>query len=165
MRMVMFLQLAGVLHAGLLCAGIMMPRVVEMKSHVAKLPQFLRDLFWTYYVFIGGCIVGFGGVTFFYAQELAAGDALGRAVADGLLAGGVLPVVKHVPGHGRAGADSHLDLPVVDTGAAELETTDFVPFRALADLPAAMTAHVVFSAIDVGAPASVSRIVTQTIIR
>jgi beta-N-acetylhexosaminidase len=86
-------------------------------------------------------------------------------VADGLLAGGVLPVVKHVPGHGRAGADSHLDLPVVDTAAAELETTDFVPFRALADLPAAMTAHVVFSAIDAGAPASVSRIVTQTIIR
>ena len=79
--MLQLLQLAGVLHAGLLCAGIMMPRVVEMKSHVAKLPQFLRDLFWTYYVFIGGCIVGFGCVTFFYAEELAAGDALGRAVA------------------------------------------------------------------------------------
>ena len=77
----MMLQLAGVLHAGLLCAGIMMPRVVEMKSHVAKLPQFLRDLFWTYYVFIGGCIVGFGCVTFLFAAELAGGDALGRAVA------------------------------------------------------------------------------------
>jgi beta-N-acetylhexosaminidase len=91
--------------------------------------------------------------------------ALGRAVANGLLAGGVLPVVKHVPGHGRAGADSHLDLPVVPTAAAELERTDFVPFRALADLPAAMTAHVVFSDIDAAAPASVSRTVTQTIIR
>jgi beta-N-acetylhexosaminidase len=100
-----------------------------------------------------------------YGREPATVIALGRAVAGGLLAGGVLPVVKHVPGHGRAGADSHLDLPVVDTGAAELERTDFVPFRALADLPAAMTAHVVFSAIDAGAPASVSRVVTQTIIR
>src|SRR5688500_19070641 len=79
MKLVMMLQLAGVLHAGLLCAGIMMPRVVEMKSHVAKLPQFLRDLFWTYYVFIGGCIVGVGGVTFFYAQGLAGGGAPGRA--------------------------------------------------------------------------------------
>jgi beta-N-acetylhexosaminidase len=74
-------------------------------------------------------------------------------------------VVKHVPGHGRAGADSHLALPVVDTAVAELEKSDFVPFRALADLPAAMTAHVVFSAIDAGAPASVSGIVTQKIIR
>lgn len=100
-----------------------------------------------------------------YGRDPATVIALGRAVADGLLAGGVLPVVKHVPGHGRAGADSHLDLPVVATAAAELDRTDFVPFRALADLPAAMTAHVVFSAIDAGAPASVSRTVTQTIIR
>jgi beta-N-acetylhexosaminidase len=100
-----------------------------------------------------------------YGREPATVIALGRAVAEGLMAGGVLPVVKHVPGHGRAGADSHLDLPVVDTGAAELDKIDFVPFRALADLPAAMTAHVVFSAIDAGAPASVSRIVTQRIIR
>jgi beta-N-acetylhexosaminidase len=100
-----------------------------------------------------------------YGTEPATIIALGRAVADGLLAGGVLPVVKHVPGHGRAGADSHHDLPVVAAAAAELERTDFVPFRALADLPAAMTAHVVFSAIDAGAPASVSKVVTQTIIR
>lgn len=100
-----------------------------------------------------------------FGREPATVIALGRAVADGLLAGGVLPVVKHVPGHGRAGADSHHDLPVVAAAAAELERTDFVPFRALADLPAAMTAHVVFSAIDAEAPASVSRAVTQTIIR
>ncbi len=100
-----------------------------------------------------------------YGSNPATVIALGRAVADGLMAGGVLPVVKHVPGHGRAGADSHLDLPVVDTRAAELEKTDFAPFRALSDLPAAMTAHVVFSAIDAGAPASVSRIVTQRVIR
>jgi beta-N-acetylhexosaminidase len=100
-----------------------------------------------------------------YGKDPATVIALGRAVAHGLLAGGVLPVVKHVPGHGRAGADSHLDLPVVDTAVADLDRTDFVPFRALADLPAAMTAHVVFSAIDAAAPASVSRVVTQNIIR
>ncbi len=100
-----------------------------------------------------------------YGTEPGQVIALGRAVADGLLAGGVLPVVKHVPGHGRAGADSHLNLPVVDTAVADLERTDFVPFMALADLPAAMTAHVLFSAIDAEAPASVSLRVTQTIIR
>lgn len=100
-----------------------------------------------------------------YGRDPGTVITLGRAVADGLLAGGVLPVIKHVPGHGRAGADSHLALPVVDTATGELERTDFVPFRTLADLPAAMTAHVVFSAIDAGAPASVSRIVTQRIIR
>jgi beta-N-acetylhexosaminidase len=100
-----------------------------------------------------------------YGRDPATVIALGRAVADGLLAGGVLPVVKHMPGHGRAGADSHLALPVVSTATADLDRTDFVPFRALADLPAAMTAHVVFSAIDAGAPASVSKVVTQNIIR
>jgi beta-N-acetylhexosaminidase len=100
-----------------------------------------------------------------YGREPATVVALGRAVAEGLMAGGVLPVVKHVPGHGRAGADSHLALPVVDAAAGELERIDFVPFRALADLPAAMTAHVVFSAIDTDAPASVSRTVTQKVIR
>ena len=80
-RLTMFLQAAGLLHVGLLWAGIMMPRVVEMKSHVSTLPPFLRNLFWTYYAFIGASIVGFGAVTFFYAEELAAGGSLGRAVA------------------------------------------------------------------------------------
>jgi hypothetical protein len=81
MKLVTLLQLAGMMHAGLLCAGIMMPRVVEMRTHVAVLPAFLRDLFWTYYLFIGGCVLGFGCVTFFYAQELAGGEVLGRVIA------------------------------------------------------------------------------------
>ena len=80
-RLAMWLQLAGLLHAGLLCAGVMMPRVVEMRSHVATLPPFLRSLFWTYYAFIGASIAGFGCVTFFYAEELASGGSLERAVA------------------------------------------------------------------------------------
>ncbi len=91
--------------------------------------------------------------------------ALGRAVAQGLMAGGVVPVAKHVPGHGRANADSHVDLPVVDARRGDLEATDFATFRALADLPAAMTAHVVFADIDPQAPASTSAIVTRDIVR
>ncbi|SPJ22778.1 glycoside hydrolase family 3 N-terminal domain-containing protein [Palleronia abyssalis] len=70
--------------------------------------------------------------------------AAARATADGLMAGGVLPVMKHMPGHGRAQVDSHRDLPVVTAGKPELET-DFAPFRALADLPMGMTAHIVFT--------------------
>jgi beta-N-acetylhexosaminidase len=89
---------------------------------------------------------------------------LGRAVASGFMAGGVLPVIKHIPGHGRATKDSHLDLPVVETPRAELSATDFAPFKALADIPAAMTAHVVFTSIDM-APASTSSKVTSEIIR
>lgn len=73
---------------------------------------------------------------------------LARAVADGLLAGGVLPVLKHIPGHGRATADSHLELPRVEATAADLEATDFAAFRALSDLPLGMTAHVVYAALD-----------------
>jgi beta-N-acetylhexosaminidase len=74
--------------------------------------------------------------------------ARGRAVADGTLAGGVVPVMKHLPGHGRAQQDSHHDLPRVDADAATLRATDFRPFAALADLPMAMTAHLVYPAID-----------------
>ncbi len=73
---------------------------------------------------------------------------LGRAVADGLMAGGVLPVIKHMPGHGRAMADTHHDLPVVTTDLATLMNTDFAPFADLSDLPLAMTAHIVFSAVS-----------------
>ena len=73
---------------------------------------------------------------------------IGRAVADGLLDGGVLPVVKHIPGHGRAVVDSHLDLPVVSAGLDELDRVDFAPFRALNDLPMGMTAHLVYEAVD-----------------
>ncbi len=81
---------------------------------------------------------------------------LARAMADGLIAGGVTPVLKHIPGHGRAFADSHHELPVVHTALEELRATDFVPFKTLADLPLAMTAHVLFSAIDAENMATVS---------
>jgi beta-N-acetylhexosaminidase len=91
--------------------------------------------------------------------------SLARAVAEGFMAGGVLPVVKHIPGHGRATADSHLELPVVHEPHAVLSASDFAPFKALADMPAAMTAHVVFSALDAEHPASTSRRVTEDIIR
>ena len=83
-----------------------------------------------------------------YAKDAETVAVLGRAAAEGLLAGGVLPVIKHMPGHGRAGADSHLALPVVEASLAELERHDFAPFRVLADMPLAMTAHVVYTALD-----------------
>lgn len=91
--------------------------------------------------------------------------ALGRAVGEGLMAGGVVPVIKHIPGHGRAGCDSHLALPVVEASLAEMRTSDFAPFKALADMPAAMTAHVVYSALDADAPATTSRAAIGCIIR
>ncbi len=90
---------------------------------------------------------------------------IARAVADGYIAGGILPVIKHIPGHGRATADSHLELPAVATRGAELNATDFAPFWALALMPAAMTAHVVFTAIDPDHPASTSRNMIETVIR
>lgn len=90
---------------------------------------------------------------------------LGRAVAEGLIAGGVLPVIKHVPGHGRAGADSHLDLPVVDASLDSLSASDFLPFRTLTDMPLAMTAHVVYTAVDRRGPATTSRKVMRGIVR
>lgn len=74
--------------------------------------------------------------------------ALGRAAAQGLLAGGVLPVIKHLPGHGRTDLDSHYDLPRVDVSLDTLRETDFAPFRDLNDLPMGMTAHVVYDAVD-----------------
>lgn len=78
-----------------------------------------------------------------------------RASAEGLLAGGVLPIIKHIPGHGRATADSHKNLPVVEATHGELTQTDFAPFKALADLPMGMTAHIRFTALD-DAPATQS---------
>jgi beta-N-acetylhexosaminidase len=90
--------------------------------------------------------------------------ALGRATAEGLIAGGVLPVMKHMPGHGRATVDSHHELPTVDAALDELEASDFQPFRALNGLPIGMTAHVVFTAID-DRPATLSPIVIDRIIR
>lgn len=100
-----------------------------------------------------------------YGSTVGEVVALARAVADGYLASGVVPVIKHIPGHGRANADSHFSLPVVATNRETLSATDFAPFKALADLPAAMTAHVVYSAIDAANPASTSAVVTREIIR
>ena len=100
-----------------------------------------------------------------YADDPARVARLARAFADGLMAGGVAPIVKHTPGHGRAGADSHLDLPVVGEARTKLEAVDFQPFRALADLPMAMTAHVVYTAIDPLRPATTSPVVIGEIIR
>jgi beta-N-acetylhexosaminidase len=91
--------------------------------------------------------------------------AIARAVTDGLEQGGVLPILKHIPGHGRATADSHAALPTVDTPAAELARTDFAAFKWLADLPMAMTAHVVFSAFDAAQPATTSAKMIEQVIR
>ena len=100
-----------------------------------------------------------------YGTDPAQVIALAKAVAEGFMAGGVVPVIKHIPGHGRATADSHLALPVVTESRAELSATDFAPFKALSGMPAAMTAHVVFRSIDPKEPASTSAIVTREIIR
>jgi beta-N-acetylhexosaminidase len=88
---------------------------------------------------------------------------MGRAFANGLLDGGVLPVIKHMPGHGRARSDSHFELPVVLAAREELKR-DFAPFAALKDLPMAMTAHVVYRALD-ERPATVSPVVVREILR
>jgi len=90
---------------------------------------------------------------------------LGRAACEGLIAGGVLPVIKHIPGHGRAQADSHLELPVVDAAWDELDARDFAPFKALSDMPLAMTAHVIYAAIDAKRPATTSRKVLRKVVR
>ena len=90
---------------------------------------------------------------------------LGRACCEGLLAGGVIPVVKHMPGHGRARVDSHLACPHVDAGRADLSRHDFAPFRALREMPWAMTAHIVYAAIDPDTPATLSRRVVDEAIR
>ena len=100
-----------------------------------------------------------------YGSEPGKVAAIAAAIAQGLTAGGVLPVLKHLPGHGRAGADSHLRLPVVDTPRATLEATDFAAFRPLAGLPLGMTAHVVFSSIDPVAPATTSVTMVREVIR
>ncbi|MBX9574262.1 MAG: beta-N-acetylhexosaminidase [Caulobacteraceae bacterium] len=92
-----------------------------------------------------------------YARDPATVTQLGRAAAEGLLAGGVLPVIKHMPGHGRAFADSHKELPTVHADFDTLDAWDFAPFKALSDMPIAMSAHVVFTAIDKKRPATTSK--------
>jgi len=100
-----------------------------------------------------------------YGTEPGKVAAIARAVTEGLEQGGILPVLKHIPGHGRATADTHFGLPVVDTPKAELERTDFAAFQKLADLPMAMTAHVVFSALDPALPATTSATIIEQVIR
>jgi len=100
-----------------------------------------------------------------YASDPPAIVALGRAVIEGLVEGGVLPVMKHIPGHGRATADSHLALPRVAVEAEQLSATDFVTFRSLNQCPMAMTAHVVYEAIDPQRPATTSPKMIRDVIR
>jgi beta-N-acetylhexosaminidase len=100
-----------------------------------------------------------------YGTEPGKVAAIAAAIAQGLADGGVLPVLKHIPGHGRATADSHTALPVVDADRSTLEATDFAAFRPLAALPLAMTAHVVFTALDPGAPATLSAPIVTNVIR
>ncbi len=100
-----------------------------------------------------------------YSGDPAAVAALGAAVCRGLRAEGVHPVIKHIPGHGRAKADSHLELPRVDAAAEDLRRLDFAPFRVLADEDWAMTAHIVYDAFDPYAPATCSRRVIEGVVR
>jgi beta-N-acetylhexosaminidase len=100
-----------------------------------------------------------------YGTTAAKVAIIAAAVAEGLLQGGVLPVLKHIPGHGRATADSHRQLPRVDAARAELEATDFAAFRPLKDLPLGMTAHVVFTAFDPVLPVTTSATMIRNVIR
>ncbi len=100
-----------------------------------------------------------------YSKNPHSVAAMGRSAAEGLLAGGVLPVVKHMPGHGRAFSDTHKELARVGVPLSELVAHDFVPFKALNDLPMAMTAHVIFDCIDPKRPSTLSPTVINTIIR
>src|SRR3954452_4285055 len=100
-----------------------------------------------------------------YGATPAKVAAIARAVTEGLTQGGVLPILKHIPGHGRAMADSHLQLPTVDTAESELLRVDFAAFKHWATLPMAMTAHVVFSALDPAQPATTSATIIERVIR
>src|SRR4051812_41537571 len=100
-----------------------------------------------------------------FAHDPATIIALGRAQIEGLMDGGVLPVMKHIPGHGRAGADSHQALPRVSAKVQELSASDFVTFRSLSQCPIAMTAHVVYESIDPQRPATTSAKVIRDVIR
>ena len=100
-----------------------------------------------------------------YGDDPARVSALGRAVAEGTLAGGALPVIKHLPGHGRGAVDSHFELPRIDAAAADLQANDFLPFQALADLPLAMTGHLLIPAYDAARPVTTSPAVIDQVIR
>jgi beta-N-acetylhexosaminidase len=100
-----------------------------------------------------------------YGRDVDQIAALGRTACSALMHEGILPVIKHIPGHGRATVDSHKALPIVDTEHAELSQIDFMPFKVLADMPLAMTAHVIYSAIDADHPATTSKRVVKEILR
>jgi beta-N-acetylhexosaminidase len=100
-----------------------------------------------------------------YDSDPARVARLGRGACEGLLQGGVLPIIKHIPGHGRSQVDSHRDLPRVEASRDELAATDFAPFRALADMPWAMTAHIVYTSIDPDMPATFSTAIIDGVIR
>ncbi len=100
-----------------------------------------------------------------YAVEPEVVAILAAKAATGLMHGGVLPVIKHIPGHGRATADSHLELPVITTEADILRQSDFAPFKELSHLPLAMTAHVIYEAFDRDQPATLSPTIINEIIR
>src|SRR5471032_3554111 len=100
-----------------------------------------------------------------FAADPATIITLGRAQIEGLMDGGVLPIMKHIPGHGRAGSDSHLALPRVTASLEELSASDFVTFRSLDQCPMAMTAHVVYESIDPQRPATTSPKVIRDVIR
>lgn len=100
-----------------------------------------------------------------YGRDPAVVAAIGAAVMRGLTDAGVLPVIKHIPGHGRSRVDSHLDLPVVDTDISTMAQSDFLPFLALKQAPWAMTAHIVYSAVDPVQPATMSQKVISGVIR
>jgi beta-N-acetylhexosaminidase len=100
-----------------------------------------------------------------FSADPAIVAALGRAACEGFLSAGITPVIKHLPGHGRSQVDSHLSLPVVDAPLAELEASDFLPFRALVDMPLGMTGHLLITAMDAERPATISSRVIAEIIR
>src|SRR5437868_5418772 len=135
---------------------ILFKRNVETPDQVSDLVSELRDC-------VGEADAVIGNRA--YGTEPGKVAAIARAITEGLAQGGVLPVLKHIPGHGRAAADSHFRLPTVDTSREELERTDFAAFQPLADLPIAMTAHVVFSALDPAQPATTSATIIRQVIR
>jgi beta-N-acetylhexosaminidase len=100
-----------------------------------------------------------------YSDDPATVADLGRAACEGLMAGGVLPVIKHLPGHGRAMVDSHLELPRIEASHTVLSKADFLPFKALSDMPLAMTAHLLYAQIEPAHPATQSRRIIEDIIR
>ena len=100
-----------------------------------------------------------------FGADVATISVLAKAFMSGLMKGGVAPIIKHIPGHGRALVDSHKDLPVVDASREDLQYTDFAPFRALHMAAWAMTAHVVYSDLDPKHPATLSASVIAEVIR